>query len=711
MVNNDDETIYQNKKINENDTKINSNDDNTTNSNDTTHSNDTVEIVNINDDFNKIKSKFIRKINYYKIKNNDINNINYSDIISYLKIINSSTNDNSESKYIRRFVEELELLNKKQLIPYLLNAVEILDLANENNIPHVTRGSCGSSYICYLLGISHVDPIKYNISFARFLNDFRDKLPDVDFDFPYNLRDDIFMKIELKWVGKVARISNHIYYHEKSALREALRSIGIRKMIPKYEIEDFVNKLPTADKRQVKKVQKGLIDTFKCYSLHCGGIIFYPSGIPEDVILEEKKNNLLTQVKLDKRDVSKNANSKIDILSSRGLSQLYEIYQETLDTKLINFEEEISDSSITKMLSNGNNIGLTLGESPLMRKTMMKLKPANMEEVAICLSIIRPAAKDVRFALDNKKVIYDELSMIYDDDAIRLIAKLLKCDEAEADSYRRKIAKEEKDIFKTIKSEMNKKHIKFTSTNKKILETLKNLNKYSFCKAHAFSYGQLVWKLAYAKLYYPKLFWKATLNHTHTSYKKWVHYVAAINEGGINFQDINIKKNDISIYAENRKKTLHNLSINEQLAKFGYWNIKPNQFYPNCYLLKLTSNDNTSNDNTSNDNTSNDNTSNDNTSNDNTSNDNTSNDNNSNDNTYKLRGIIASSRVLGYKPFKLMLFIGYDINKFIELTLTGLDINKKRFNHEIVGISVNNMKLVDKDINSYEVIKNNFEYW
>ena len=86
----------------------------------------------------------------------------------------------------------------------------------------------GSSLVCYLLGISNVDPIKHDIKFERFLNIYRDKLPDIDLDFPHYLRDEVFLKLELKWPNQAARISNHVHWHEKSALREALRRIGIK---------------------------------------------------------------------------------------------------------------------------------------------------------------------------------------------------------------------------------------------------------------------------------------------------------------------------------------------------------------------------------------------------------------------------------------------------------------------------------------------------
>ena len=84
---------------------------------------------------------------------------------------------------------------------------------------YLLRGSCGSSLVCYLLGISHIDPVKFNICFSD-LNEFRSSMPDIDYDFPHNQRADIFLEY-IRWPGTVARIGNHVHYHEKSKL-EAL---------------------------------------------------------------------------------------------------------------------------------------------------------------------------------------------------------------------------------------------------------------------------------------------------------------------------------------------------------------------------------------------------------------------------------------------------------------------------------------------------------
>ena len=197
------------------------------------------------------------------------------------------------------------MISSKNLCSYLIRAVNILEMTDY--IPHVTRGSCGSSLVCYLLGISNVDPVKFNISFARFLNNYRDSLPDIDFDFPHYLRDEVFLKLELQWPNQVARISNHVHWHEKSALREAIRKIGINKQIPKDELQTFINNLSQEQKDAIYKHQEELDNTFRHYSLHCGGIVFFHKGIPDELRLNKKT---LSQIIYDKNDVSKTKISK-----------------------------------------------------------------------------------------------------------------------------------------------------------------------------------------------------------------------------------------------------------------------------------------------------------------------------------------------------------------------------------------------------------------
>jgi superfamily II DNA or RNA helicase len=535
----------------------------------------------------------------------------------------------SEKRYTERLTFELDMLERKNLISHLMQAMQILELTKE--IPHVTRGSCGSSLVCYMLGISHIDPVKNNIKFARFLTNYRKNLPDIDLDFPHNLRDEVFLKIGLTWPGKVARISNHVYFHDKSALRQAIRNAGIHKFIGKHEIMNELKKLPLETMKYIKKEKENLENTFRCYSLHCGGIVYYPDGIPDDLLLQSKNNTnngALKQIVMNKYDVAKEQNFKIDILSSRALSQCYESNK----YKAIMFEEFEYDKKTFDMLHRGDNVGIILGESPLMRIAFMKVKPKNLYDLAVCLAIIRPAAKDARNNDNNES---EELNtnIVFDDDAIDLIGQYLNIDDEKADKYRRAFAKgDKKEIneFRELISYFPK------DKQKSIMRKLSNLSRYGFCKSHAFSYAQLIWKLSYMKAHNPLEFWKATLNNCQSSYKKWVHYYEA-KIAGIDYSKELLKKDDISIFANNRRKKIESFTPIEQLRKYGYWIIKNNEFFPGCYLTIK-------------------------------------------DGYYHFNGIIASYRMTSKeKKKKIMMFIGVGKNQYLQINIDNIrffDINK-----------------------------------
>ena len=527
-----------------------------------------------------------------------------------------------QEEYLTRLEREFNLILEKDLFGNIKRALEILELTQ--NIPHVTRGSCGSSLICYLLGISHVDPVKYDISFARFLNEYRNNLPDIDFDFPHYLRDEVFLKLFQKWGNRVARISNHNYYHEKSALREAMRRNGIRKFVSKYDVKKEIQKQTPKIRNNIYQTQKELEGQFRGFSLHCGGIIYYPEGIPQEKMLEGQKS-IIPQVSLNRDEVSANKNFKIDILSSRALSQLYFCHS----FKLIDFSKRIGDPETIALLSRGDNIGITLAESPLMRKALLLVKPKTIMDVAICLSIIRPAAKDARKEFELGK--YAKDSIIFDDDVIYVVSTLLNCSEDMADKIRRGYCKSDRETLRTLEDLLDRQSIQVRVKVKKILESLR---KYGFCKAHAFSYAQLVWQLAYQKAHRPKKFWKSTLKNIDTCYKPWVHFYEAKCQG---ISDPNQKRTK-SIYAEHRNKKLAVMEKPlQQLKKYGTWDMIDDSFMEGCYFHYQNP-------------------------------------------YYYFKGLIANSRSIHYgKTKKIILLVGVEKQKYIEVIITGnIKFNAKK---------------------------------
>jgi DNA polymerase III alpha subunit len=185
----------------------------------------------------------------------------------------------AEERYYKRLATEFRLIKKKKFTKVFLQVMDILKISDLLGIPHIIRGSAGSSLICYLLKITDIDPIKENISLARFMHTQRNDLPDIDMDFPSDRRDEIYAEIFKRYGNKVARISNHVKYSEKTALKKAIRETGYNKFIPKdYEIGDIVSDVSRID--EIYKRAEELDGEFKNYSLHCGGIIIFDIPIP-----------------------------------------------------------------------------------------------------------------------------------------------------------------------------------------------------------------------------------------------------------------------------------------------------------------------------------------------------------------------------------------------------------------------------------------------
>ena len=422
----------------------------------------------------------------------------------------------TDVNYIRRLNEEFKIIEEKGFVRCFKQVSEIMRLSQ--GIPHLLRGSAASSLVCYYLGISHINPIENNIPLARFMNHTRDDQPDIDIDFPHWIRDEVIDRLHERYPGQVARISNRVMYKPKSALREALRVFGYKKFLPKhFKLSKVITN--TEMRRRIREYADSLIGEQRMWSLHCGGVIVYNDKVPNHIMLDQSRS----QIAIDKYDVEEQNLIKIDLLCNRGLSQLWEIN----DTPLHRYPTE--DKLTSELLSKGDVIGLTQAESRTMRKTLIALQPQSMYDVALALALIRPAAAD-----GGRKASYlhhwrkgdNQKQIIYDEDGIQYISKLLNCNHSTADQYRRAFANQREGLMNEFISK-----IKHLDDKDKIIDNLNQLNKYSFCKGHALAYGQMVWALAYNKARDRKTFWESTLKHCNSSYRKWVHMREALTSG------------------------------------------------------------------------------------------------------------------------------------------------------------------------------------
>jgi error-prone DNA polymerase len=523
-------------------------------------------------------------------------------------------------QYSQRLEEEFSLIDKFGFTKVFQQVYQIILIARELQIPHIIRGSSGSSLVCFLMGITEIDPLHYKLELARFMNSGRTDLPDIDIDVPYNRREELYERIHKRWPKMVARISNYVTYGEKVAKRESAKKVLLEKLPDNPELRSTKEKkqlrslnykkfsvekaLPEKeDQDRVKQMTKEKLGTLKCYSKHCGGIVIFEDEgeVPEELLLETEKEDNLPQIRLNKDDTEEKGFIKIDILSNRGLAQLVDT--QVTPKALLDYPER--DGPTERMLARGENFGLTFGESRGMRKLFLGMKPRHMDDLAILLALIRPAAATQgrkreflerwRYGAEQTNPLHKQI--IFDDDAIEIIQVALGCDAAEADKWRKVFAKSNPAGRIQFRQQLYQKGIP-KATQDYIMNELDYLALYSFCKSHAVSYAQLLWALAYEKTHNPHRFWLATLNHCHSEYRKWVHYREAKCSGLVLTREpppykLGMKQGKpclISVKSQGEQLRLTQMfqqsTISQQdidcndMRDYGYW--LSDNFLPNC---------------------------------------------------------------------------------------------------------------------------------
>jgi len=468
--------------------------------------------------------------------------------------------------YEQRLKIEFELIQHFGFEKVFLQVLDILRLAD--GIPHIIRGSSGSSLVCYLLGITNVDPIKENISLARFMNWYRSDIPDIDIDFPYNRRDEIIERLRGLYGDRVARISNHVCFKGTSALREAMRRHGYRRFLPKYF---DVYALMPLKAEAVFQTARELQGQFKGYSTHCGGVVIFDEPVPQNLLLKPG------QIKMNKNQIEEKGLIKIDLLCNRGFAQLLEISNQSLEL----YPEY--DKKTADLFCRGDVLGITFSESPAMMRLVRAIKPRSRRDIALCLALVRPAAasrgKKLSF-LKHWQKYRQKSQIVFDDDANALISSLLKISDDEADFFRRAFAKGDEITMAKFKRLIE--HMPQVDTH---MENLAMMREYSFCKSHAISYSYLVWALAYWKVRDPKKFWHAALLHCHSMYAKWVH-VSEAKRAGLKFATVGphwVRQGQI-LYDPKQSPFLFHDGYAEY-KKYGYW--LSNRFMPGCTEMRL----------------------------------------------------------------------------------------------------------------------------
>ena len=474
-----------------------------------------------------------------------------------------------------RLEEELKIIHARSLDGYFLTVNEITRLARSDGHTPALRGSAGNSLVCYLLGITDVDPLRHNLVFERFLHMGRVDLPDIDLDFDWKIRDALIEHVlEQRGRQYAARISSHLFLQPRSALRESAKVHGLSEeqisvMGPEMEkrLEPYIAggkgelapphysscPLGPLQWKQMFRHARLLVGRPHHLSIHPGGIVITPNPIEEYAPLQwSRKGVVITQYEKDA--VEKIGLVKIDLLGNRALATVDEASRLAGERILPHADMPEEDPKVGELLLRGDTLGVNQMESPGMRHLLVQMQAHSLDDVIQSLALIRPGAASIgmkeRFIRRRRgiekpvsiepalaKLLGDtQLMLLYEDDSLRLLKALAQLSPSDADAFRKKVTKwETEEQYKALAIEF------FTlcegsGVSKQALSDLwlqlSKFNRYSFCKSHAVSYGIIAWKAVWLKAYHPREFWTAALNNNQGTYPRHV-YIEAIRRAGI----------------------------------------------------------------------------------------------------------------------------------------------------------------------------------
>jgi DNA polymerase-3 subunit alpha len=444
--------------------------------------------------------------------------------------------------YIDRLEEELSVIKDKSFASYFLVVADMINWAKSNDIKvGPGRGSAAGSLVCYALGITDVDPIKYNLLFFRFINPERNDFPDIDTDFEDRRRKEVkdYLKKKFK---HVASISTYTYFKDKGVIRDAARVFMVplsdvnRAMKSIDTFEDFIESPNTKEFRskypEVVWLADRLRGRIRSVGVHAAGVVVAKDDLRKYAPVESRADasdlvsGRIPVVAYDMDTVADIGLIKLDALGLKTLSVISDTLASIKNRtgKEINLSElPLDDADVYKILSEGYTKGVFQAEATPYTNLLIKMGVDKFEDLAASNALVRPGAMNtVGASYINRKhgreaVQYIHPIMkpftentygviIYQEQVMQACVHLGGMSWSEADKVRKIIGKKkdakEFDQFKDKFIDGASKHI-----SKKQAELLWHTFEahagYSFNRSHAVAYSMLSYYTAWLKSYYP----------------------------------------------------------------------------------------------------------------------------------------------------------------------------------------------------------------
>ncbi|OQB96046.1 MAG: Error-prone DNA polymerase [Spirochaetes bacterium ADurb.Bin110] len=442
-----------------------------------------------------------------------------------------------DAAVLERIDYELGIIDQKGFGDYFLTVRDIARRASRT----CGRGSAAASIVSYCLGITDVDPIRHNLYFERFLNPERRDPPDIDIDFAWDERDSVLESVfESFGEDHVARVSNHVCFQERAAIRETARAYGI----PDDEISAIERRLRIESSEKLTQkdalwaeildISSRIVGLPRNLGVHSGGVIIVPDRLSDHVPLEKSGGGIKVTT-WDKEGVEAAGLVKIDLLGNRSLAVVRDTLSNLRENGIVIDElawQPTDDAETIAMLARGDTMGVFYVESPAMRLLQQKTGCGDFEHLVIHSSIIRPAANryinEYIERLHGKpwKPVHPILAGLFDEsygilcyqeDVSKAAIALAGFSVGEADRIRKILTKKEArrklEAYRPSFEEGARRKGVDSATIDTVWDMMCSFTGYSFVKAHSASYAMLSFKSAYLRCHHPAEFMAAVLSN------------------------------------------------------------------------------------------------------------------------------------------------------------------------------------------------------
>jgi len=460
-------------------------------------------------------------------------------------------------RVIQRLQYELDVIHDLGFAPYFLIVWDIVRHARAEGIPIVGRGSAANSLVAHVLGITRADPFKYDLYFERFLNRSRTDCPDIDLDICWRRRDDVIGYVYRKYgMERVAMIATFNTFQARSALRETAKAFGwtdaeigpIVRRIPHYHASDIrtliaripecrgldVNREPL---KSILAISETLDGFPRHLSIHSGGLVIAPEPLTRFTPLQcAAKGIQITQY--DMHAIEALGLIKMDLLGHRSLTVIDDAVKAVRANRDIALDIEAlpdPDPLTTDCIRAGRTIGCFQIESPAMRSLLKSTGADSTDMLIKTLSLVRPGPSGSgmkQHFIDRHRgrepVTYPHPAletalrdtygvMLYQEDILKAAHLVADMDLGEADAFRRAMTKtrDPQHIAAAMKRLCEKAVANGVASEQaeSIGALMANFAEYSYCKAHASTYGEIAYQCAYLKAHFPAEFFAGVLSN------------------------------------------------------------------------------------------------------------------------------------------------------------------------------------------------------